>query len=547
MQVAVLRADVFEGVLYKPGIQSVDDLIGYRMVRAGFAENVTTAIAVGGDGVMVDGFGNKSSLISAMPIETTTLRQIATNCRFPEIYSTVRQLFSESRHRAGQTINSLMVEFCNFATNSEQVKASPLTVFTAIQYPVLTGPISIFAFQNGQMIGTVGPGGVIRSDRLWLPYKIPKEDEFALWHHHTVFNNADGIPAVKGLPSSKFGNTKGRCVVGGGSYPQLNYIMSKLDSFLPGLANSVVDGDDFITPTAIIENPADDYEFNARGIIGDSRSASSGALPTDDRLLNGLAERIFCGDGRPFINFACNSESAQNDFDTSGMYFQRRSHFLRYVDEIVMALGTNTLPQYTSVAAARALELKILENRFIAGKKIYSMTIPYKGSATSDFLTSLAGQTMDANNANVDNLNAYRISNPDGLYTQVKDVAAVVSDFASKKWKIGPRARVEVASIAAGSNVIDVPAGTLAPADNNVPAVMLAGAANAALFGMLTYVSPTKATWWTMNKIRERTGSPLNAVVTVTNGSLYVDARHYTADLIHDTVTAVLEQEAAYA
>lgn len=484
-------------------------------------------------------------LQSYVSVEETPLRQIANNCRFPEIFSTVRQLFSESQHQAGQTIDSLMVEFCNFATNSEQVKASALTIFTAIEYPILSGNIHIFGYHNGQMIGTAPSGAIIRSDRLCLPFKIPKRDWFSIWHHHTVFNNSDGIPTVKGLPSSKFGNTKGRCVIGGGSYPQLNYIMSKLNGVLPGLANTVVDSDDFITPTAIIENPADDYEFNARGIIADSRSASSTCLPTDARLLNGLAERLFCGDGRPFINFACNNESEFNDFDPTTMYFQRRSHFLRYVDEIVNALGTNDSTRFTSPAVTRALELKLLENRFIAGKKIYSLTVPYKATSSNDHFTSLGGQTMDANNANYDYLNDYRLTNPDGLYEEVKDCASIVCDKVAKKWKVGPRARTEVASIAAGTNIINVPAGTLAPADNNVPAVMLAGTANAALFGLLTYVSPTQATWWTLNKIRESTGIALNAVVTVNNGSLYVDARHYTGDGIHDTPTGVLEQEAA--
>lgn len=485
--------------------------------------------------------------ISQYSLEDTPLRQIANNCRFPEVFSTVRQLFTESQHQAGQTIDSLMVEFCNFATNSEQVKASALTVFTAIEYPILSGNIFIFGYHNGQMIGTVPGGGIIRSDRLRLPFKIPKTDWFSLWHHHTVFNNSDGIPTVKGLPSTKFANTKGRSVIGGGSYPQLNYIMSKLNGVLPGLANTVVDSDDFITPTAIIENPADDYDFNARGIIGDSRSASATCLPTDARLLNGLAERLFCGDGRPFINFACNNESEFNDFDPTTMYFQRRSHFLRYVDEIVNALGTNDSTRFTSPAVTRALELKLLENRFIAGKKIYSLTVPYKASGSNDYYTSLGGQTMDANNANYDYLNDYRLTNPDGLYEEVKDCASIVCDKVAKKWKIGSRARVEVASIAAGTNIINVPAGTLALADNNVPAVMLAGTGNAALFGLLTYVSPTQATWWALNKIREATGAPLNAVVTVNNGSLYVDARHYTGDGIHDTPPAVLEQEAALA
>lgn len=484
---------------------------------------------------------------SYLPLEETSLRQVASNCRYPEIFSTVRQIFSESQHRAGQTISSLMVEFCNFASNSELVKASALTIFTAIEYPILSGNIHIIGYHNGQMIGTCLGGGIIRSDRLSLPFKIPKGDWFSMWHHHSVFNNSDGIPMVKGLPSSKFGNTKGRCVIGGGAYPQLNYIMSKLNGVLPGLANTVLDGDDFITPTAIIENPADDYDFNSYGIIADSRSASATCLPTDARLLNGLAERLFCPNGESFISFACNNESEFNDFDPTTMYFQRRSHFLRYVDKIVNALGTNDASRFTSPAVTRALELKLLENRFIAGKKIYSLTVPYKASGSNDHYTSLGGQTMDANNANYDYLNDYRLTNPDGLYEEVKDCASIVCDKVAKKWKVGPRARVEVASIAAGTNIINVPAATLAPADNNVPAVMLAGTTNAALFGLLTYVSPTQATWWTLNKIRETTGAPLNAVVTVTNGSLYIDARHYTGDGVHDTPTGVLEQEAALA
>lgn len=529
----------------KPDVGMYVGPAGY-VALASQATNVAVP-AMNNSGLILDSNGRHFSAITADSLLVTPLRQVASNCRFPEIFSTVRQLFSESQHRAGQTIKSLMVEFCNFATNSEQVKASALTVFTAIEWPILSGNIYIFGYHNGQMIGSVPGGGIIRSDLLSLPFAIPKGEWFSLWHHHTVFNNSDGIPTVKGLPSTKFGNTKGRCVIGGGSYPQLNYILSKVNSFLPGLANTVVDSDEFITPTAIIANPTDDYDFNARGIIGDSRSASATCLPTDARLLNGLAERLFCGDGRSFISLACNGESEYNDFDPSGMYFQRRSHFLRYVDEVVNALGTNDANRFTSPAVTRALELRLLENRFIAGKKIHTLTVPYKASSSNDYFTSLAGQTMDVNNANYDNVNDYRLRNPDGLYTTVKDAASIVCDKVAKKWKPGPRARVEVASIAAGTNLINVPAGTLAPADNNVPAVMLAGTANAALFGLLAYVTPTQATWWTLNKIRESTGVALNAVVTVNNGNLYIDARHYTADGIHDTPPGVLEQEAALA
>lgn len=475
----------------------------------------------------------------------TTLRQIASNCRYPEIFSTVRQLFCESQHRAGQTIESLMVEFCNFATNTEQVKASNLTVFTALEYPILSGNIHIIGYHNGQMIGTCVNGGIIKSDRLRLPFEIPKGDWFSLWHHHTVFNNTDGVPTVKGLPSSKFGNTRGRCVIGGGSYPQLNYIMSKLNGVLPGLANTVVDGDDFITPTSIIENPADDYDNNSRAIIGDSQSAAATCLPTDDRLLNGLAERIFCGDGRPFINLACNSESIYNDFNSLQMYFQRRSHFLRYCDEIVNALLTNDDSRYTSLSAASTLELALLDNRFIAGKKIYSMTAPYKATSSTDYYTSLSGQTMSANNANYDILNEYRLTNSDGLYEEVVDVASVVCDSTTKKWKPHPRARIETASISATTNVINVPANTLAPEDNNLPAIMLSGTSSGVQFGLLTYVSPGQATFWAMNKIRERTGSALNAVVTVTNGNLYIGARYNVADGIHFSPDAVLDIEEA--
>lgn len=548
MRVFVGKAGPFEGVNYAAGVWPVDDRIAGRMISAGFADRVVDDLALTADGLLIDSNGGRHSLISAEPVEKTKLRQVASNCRVPEIFATVRQMFGESQHKAGQTLNSLMVEFCNFATNTEQVKASSVTVFTAIEWPILSGNIEIFAFQNGQMIGSMLGGSILRSDRLSLPFAIPKGEWFSLWHHHTVFANGDGIPCVKGLPSDKFGNTRGRMNNGGGgAYPQMNYLLSKLNSSLYGIANTVATGDDFITPTSIIENPADDYDFNARVIIGDSRMAGNNSPPTDGRLLNGIAERLFCGDNRPFINLACSNESFFNDFDNSTMYFSRRSHFLRYCDEVVNALGTNDDNRYGSVAAARDLELKLLENRFIAGKKIYSITVPYKGSASSDYMTSQGGQTMVANNLNYDNLNEYRRTNPDGLYTEVKDAAAVVCDQVTKKWKIGPRARVLVASIAPATNVIDVPAGTLEPADNNVPAIMLSGAANAVQFGLLTYVSPTQATWWAMNKIRERTGAPLNAVVQVTNGSLYVDARHYTADLIHDSVTAVLEIEAALA
>jgi len=489
--------------------------------------------------------------ISQGSLETTSLRQVATNCRYPEIFSTVRQLFCESQHRASQTITSLMVEFCNFATNSEQVKASALTVFTAIEYPILSGNIHIFGYHNGQMIGSVPGGGIIRSDRLILPsFVIPKGEWFSLWHHHTVFNNSDGIPTVKGLPSTKYGNTKGRCVIGGGSYPQLNYVLSKAGILLPTLANTVVDGDDFITPTSIIANPADDYDFKAKAIIGDSRSASATCLPTDERLLNGLAERLFCGGDDPdgFINLASNSESFFNDFDNSTMYFQRRAHFLRYCDEVVNLLGTNDPVRYTSPEVTRALELKLLENRFIAGKKIYTATVPYKASSSNDYFTSLGGQTMDANNANYDNLNNYRKTNPDSLYHEVKDVASLVCDSVAKKWKPGPNARVVVASIAAGSNLIDVPAGGLTPANiAGGQGVMLCGTGGAAVGALLEYVSPTQLRFMARNKINKPTGAPQNAVVAVTNGSLWIDARHYTSDGIHDTPDGVLEQEVAFA
>lgn len=481
-------------------------------------------------------------------MNNTSLRQVATNCRFPEIYATLRQILCESQHFAAQTIDSLMVEFCNFATNSELVKSSPLSVFTALQYPVGNGPIYIFGYHGGSSYGMIQPGGILRSDRLALPVKIPKGEKFSLWHHHSVPTTADGIPMAKGSPTVKFGNTCGRTLTANGSsYPQINYIMSKLPSFLTNLTSTLADAEDMIVPTSIIANPADDYDFNARAIIADSRSASATALPTDERLLNGLAERIFCGDGRGFINLACNSESFFNDFDTSQMYFQRRSHFLRYCDEIVNLLGTNNLSYYTDLATARAMELKLLDNPFIAGKKLITGTIPYKATSSSDYYTTTANQVMDANSSKADFLNEYRLTNPDGLYYEVKDIAALVSDRVAKKWKVGPNARKVTATVTAGSNVIDVPSGNLTP-QNIVggTAIILAGTGGAAQAGILQYVSPTQLQIFGRNKIGESTGVAVNAIISG-NVDLYIDARHYSGDGIHDSIQAVLEEEAAYA
>lgn len=485
-----------------------------------------------------------SSVIGSSPY-----RQVASHCRIPEIYSTVSQILGESWHRAGQTLTSFAVEFAGWANaagenNPEKIKTSDVNILTVLEYPPNSGNYQMLSYRRGP-IGTLELGGVLRSDFLKLTEAIPKGAWFSLWHYHFTLSNSSGIPTVKGLPATKFGNTRGRAKLQGGITPVINYLTTQTPDYIRAITNTVAQGVDYITPAAIIAAPAADYDYaeGPIGILGDSRSVGS-ATPDKDDLLAGVAERLFCRNGRSFINFSASGQQFFQGFSpASNLDFNRRSHFLRYVDTIGNILGTNDKDRYTSVAAARDIELLLLNSPYMAGKRFEAATIPPYANASTDYYTSLAGQTMHPNNGNVANLNTYRKTNPDGLYKRVYDAASITTDAATGKWKVGPRARTLTVNMAAGSNTFDVVSGaTLEAADNGVYSVFMAGAANAALAGVIEVVSPTQGKFWQADLLRKSTGVAQNAVAAMSGHNAYIDANHYAGDTIHDSVTAAIEQ-----
>lgn len=537
----------------------------------------------GDDEILIsrDGINVEKGTLKDLPIQTalkdvyipenniwsTPLRQVANNCRFPDTLNGIKQAFCESQHKAGQTITELYVEFINIRGYQEIIGRSTINLVTAIEYPIRSGNIQFFTYGNGQIYGVMGPGEVIRSDKLSLNYSIPKGSDFSLWHYHICNNTTNwydpvdgvntGVPVSFGSVSGKYTDgSKGKSIYSGGSQPYTNFLFQKtiteMHNLLSGGAsNGVITPSQYgtsIFPAAIIANPSSDYSGNATLIIGDERS--NGGLGNtlhspvfDSTLAIGIAENAFCRDGRPFINVSNQTNGLTTCFGTgvasSGM-FAKRFLFAKYVDEIVNALGTEDITTATSSDAARDLDLLLLNHPLFAGKKFHAMTLPYRITASTDYFTTLTGQTAHANNANIDYINAYRMTDPDNKYDIVYDINSVLCDSTTKKWKIGPRARTIQGSMTSGSNVVNITSGTLDVADDMIKVVVAgAGASGAAIAGRLQYVSPTQGLLLNINSSQESTGVALNATTSITSQSVYMDARYYTNDGKNENVAGV--------
>lgn len=488
-------------------------------------------------------------------------RQVATNCRYPELFSQVRQSFSTSYHKVKHTSDLLAITHVHCANNAgsdpEHVKwfsysftapavGSNVTIsipetsqrnVTVIEAPARSGQFYMATFA-GNRVGVINLGEMRTTDFIRTRKKLKKGTEIAVHTYRAVQSTAIGLPMCKGMPLDVM--NKGRLKLEGGIITNIDLFATATPAQVAELINTNPNGSDQYCPFAIISIPAKDYEYDTILLAGDSNSVGT-TIPDKDDLLAGIAERALCGDDRAFINCSGSGNSFAQRFK-NGM----SAHLLagaRWCDAFGQTLGTNDLSLYLLEENVSTEEKRILRFPAIARmKKIEAITIPPNTSVVPppDAYTKLETQTLHANSAGVVNLNNYRRNNPDRLYTKVVDIAAIVTDPETGKWKVGPFAGEGNFSAAVDTPIITFETPVMTVARNGLLANLPVGTAGARVNVALLRIDDLHARMMTHDGLRQPVAEYLPKVA-VTSGVAYLDALHYNADGVHySIVTAML-------
>lgn len=464
----------------------------------------------------------------------TNLKQVANNCRYPNINFGLRQYFGMSIHKAGTNLSWLKLGFLNAYSYQEIQGASTLQIAWGLEYPIGNDTLQMFTF-GGSAFGSVSPGQSIYTDGLYLTSMIPTGASFKLWMY--VYSTASGIPGSYSGPQP-FTNgtaTYGLAIQSGANTTAINYFFTTSTAAQRNaLANNGTPNQNVqITPICILSNTNN----RAFGFIGDSRSAGQSATTpwnfdyvSDTSLKQCALERVF-GDLAPWINLSASSDSLGN-FTVAGG--SRRAEFLQYVTDVVNGLGTNDVDGAANDAALQTLDNSFAALKNVAGKNLWGITLPPKASASTNQFLDVAGQTASAGATRRLNFNTWRKTAP--IYTKgVVDYAPVVTDSGSNLWKAN--GRQFTASITSGASQV-TGSGFSAANDGKTIVIVGAGASGAALIARQQYVNAT-----TINLVDAVTGALVTASTTVTSGTGYENCREYTTDGIHETQFAGIQYE----
>lgn len=456
------------------------------------------------------------------------LRQVANNCRYPNINFGLRQYFGMTLHTAGAPLSWLMLGYLNAYGYQEIQGAGSLQIAYGLEYPIGRDDLQIFYF-NGSEFGQCTPGGVVFTDGLWLDTLIPKGAQFKLWTY--IYSTASGIPGSYSGPQPFVNGaaTYGLAIQSGSNTTSIDYFLQNTTAAQRNALanNSTANGNVQITPMCILS----DANVRAFGLWGDSRSAGqSAATPwnfdyvSDTSLKQCALERVF-GDLAPWINFSASSDSMGNMTTSGGA---RRNEFLKFVTDVVNGLGTNDIDGAASDAALQALDAAFASLKYVAGKNLWGTTLPPKASASTDQFITTANQTASAGATRRLNLNTWRKTA--SIYTKgVIDYAPVVSDSGTSLWTARGVATTGAMTVGSNSVALGSAVATAAMAGKTAY-VTGAGTSAAALIARIQYVNAS-----TITLVDAVTGAAVNCVTAVSGVVVYLNCREFTTDGIHET------------
>lgn len=498
-------------------------------------------------------------MASDTDVSNSIFKQIATNCRLPEQYVGIKQSWSKSVHRTTQTGRLMAIKHVNVAnqagvhpeilrfqsfttTNGGTISIADTTMrcTTVVEMPLNSGQFYM-ATMKGSRIGHVAMGTEGVTDFIQFKNKFKKGTKFAVYTWRHINSTSIGLPMCKGMPVDDLNS--GTLKVDGGDATIMDMFMRSTPAQIAAVINTYVNGSDQYVPAAIIALPTKDYDHNAIFIMGDSRHVGT-ILPDKDDLLAGVAERVWCKNGRAYINASVSGDNSRRRFDNG--YASVAMSLARHCDVFGNALGTNDAAYYALAETVVAEEKRILNFPVIARMKREALTIPpntYGTTQPTDRYTTLEGQNLSpTSQPGVLNLNEYRRSNPDRLYSRVYDVARIVTDMDTGKWKVGAKAGSAIFDVVTGSPIVTFKSGVTFTADyNNIFASLPVNTANAMVNVALVRIDDTHARMMTVDPLRRPTAEYL-AKVDVTDGTCYLDVYAYTNDGLHDSISAAIKQ-----
>ncbi|MCI1005216.1 hypothetical protein [Herbaspirillum sp. C7C8] len=475
-------------------------------------------------------------IVDPRKIDVSMLRQVSNNCRYPNILFGLRQFFGMSIHKAGADMYGARIGYVNYYGQQEVQGAGTIQIAWALEYPIGRDDLQIFT-TDGSEFGAAGPGGETITDWLTFDRVIPKGSDYKLFPF--IYSSASGIPGCYSGPQPfvNGASTYGLAIQSGSATTALNYLFNQTTSAQrAALANNgTITSNVQVVPMCILSNTTN----KALAICGDSRFAGqNSASPynfdyvSDASLKQCAGERVF-GECAPWINLAASGDSLGN-FTVSGG--SRRHQFMKFCTDIVNGYGTNDIDGAASDAALQALDTAFASLKYVAGKRLWGVTLPPKGTSSNQMI-DLAGQTPSVGDTRRLNLNAWRKSAD--IYTGgVLDYAAVVSDAATGKFKANGVATTGTMTVGSNSVALGAAVATAEMAGKTAY-VTGAGTSAAALIARIQYVDAS-----TIALVDAVTGLAVNCATAVSGVVVYLNCREYSADYLHETQFACQQYEA---
>lgn len=376
----------------------------------------------------------------------TTLRQVATGCKVPDISQTTnKQMMSRSRHIARDNIKSVQVAFptwCVASTSGspESNVGGTVTLQASIEFPV--GTVTMLLFSGNTAASGVAAGGNILSDALQID--IPDGSVFFVRTFYAgtagvVFKDWSSGPPGPDLASGE------ACAISTTTVP--NVVASP---------NGTITDSGFgliYSPVAIIAQSSRPAVL----VIGDSRAAGHGDSIFDTSsgvgsIGRSLAQRI------GYIN-------AGIDSDTSAAFLASHTNrvaLAAYCTNVVCEYGINDIVVNSSSAATVIANIQSIRALFPT-LPFYQTTFEPETTSTDGWGT-LVNQTVSATNSVRISANTSIRAGISGVTGFFDIASALESSLNSGKWQVttfafttdGVHSDAGACLVAAWSQVVNV-------------------------------------------------------------------------------------------
>lgn len=424
------------------------------------------------------------------------MQQVCDRTGYPNsTNSTIRQAMGRTFHavnggKVGGNLVRMLIGYTNTYGWGESVIAGDMTVGCALEYPIGASTTPVQGLSGGSATATLVGGTKNTVFFEVVPTSpIPFNSTWEEVAIRTYFTGASGTGIC-------YGNGKRRdeyYEYGTATSPSIDRTMTLFSAFPANpvsLQGSNPNSQQCIRPCLILGVT----DTGATFYMGTSRDTpSNGDVPATRYA--GDIERIWGRQGC-FGNFAASSEGMGTSWTSNPQNSALRRSWLKYFGNVVNGHGVNDLSAGITQLEARYTALMAIAE--FKGRRQYVNTIAPTLIATTDYLTTLAGQsqsnaTLETNRVAVNAaIRAGTISGITG-YAELADIYESARDSGLLKVHARARTLTDV-TITAGTNVLNSPLGAFTSADDGLYARVPMGSSGAYQMPVLTYVSATQMT-----------------------------------------------------